>query len=143
MAFETKGLEGSIYHIEGACQGSYDLMAAAGVSSGAAKDVSDLVNTDDAGADFTGSFTTGTGNDTKYVKTDKAYDDVDQHAAKSEYDEGTASSTVTNPKVGDVYIAKLRGTNDYAVLEITKNNVDGDCGKTTGNKGDLTFNFKK
>jgi len=41
-----------------------------------------------------------------------------------------------------LYIAKLRGGTDYALIKITANDANFSTG-TGGNKGKLTFDYKK
>ena len=140
----TNTKTGQFYHIEGACKGSFDLLNGVEVSSGASKAESDMVNTDAAAATFTGSWTVGTGNTTTYAKLNTFdYVNATKEAAATAFTSGV--NTVSNPVVDDIYIAKLRGQDSYAVIKITEVNAGvATCtdGKTTGNTGKITFEYK-
>ncbi|OFY63548.1 MAG: hypothetical protein A3H98_14690 [Bacteroidetes bacterium RIFCSPLOWO2_02_FULL_36_8] len=137
---------GQFWHIQGACKGAFDLVT--GVSKGSADPETDkdMKNTDAVlPATFTGTWTAG--NSTMYVK-DNAYNyaGANVEGATTKYAAGTPSATVSSPAVGDIYIAKLRGGADYAVIKILTNDATvGFCadGTTpTTNKGKVTFEYK-
>ncbi len=132
---------GSFYHIFGSLEGSYDLVADALVGAAGAATSKDLQNTDAVGAAFTGSFTAA--NTTKFVKSNSYdYANANEQSAMAAYAAGTASATVTNPAVGDIYIAKLRGGSDYVAIKITALDAnDNTC--SCVNKGKITFSYKK
>lgn len=134
---------GAFFHIGGSLQGAYDLVAETTVAAAGAETSKDMKNTDMAGAAFTGSWTTGTGNGTMYVRANSFdYANGSVEDAEAAYAAGTAGGTILNPLTGNIFIAKLRGGNDYAVIEIVSvdpNNNDCAC----GNKGKITFNYKK
>lgn len=140
----TENLTGSFYHIAGALKGSYDLVDNAQVSATPTQPdaLKDMKNTDLAGATFTGSWETK--NDTRFVKSLVAYSDLTMSAAALEFNQASVTlSIVPSPSVGDVYIAKLRGEENYTVISITENNPTADCGATCTNKGRLSFSYKK
>ena len=137
----TEELDGKFYHVEGSLRGAYDLVAATLKGSMDDDADKDFKNTDAAGDPFTGSSTAGNG--TMFVKTAATYDATGTvEAALAAYTGGTASGTITDPSAGDVYVAKLRGGDDYAVIEVlTVDPDDNTCG--CGNTGIMTFKFKK
>jgi hypothetical protein len=137
----TEVTDGKFYHVEGSLKGAYDLVGQAlkGVSDPDTD--KDLKNTDAAGATFTGSSTAGNG--TTFVK-DNSIDyagTTTVEAIASAYAGGTASGTITNPQAGDKYIAKLRGGDDYMLIQIlTVDPADNTC--SCSNKGIITFKYK-
>lgn len=132
---------GTFYHIAGSKEGSYDLVADALVAIGGANASKDLQNTDAAGSPFTGTFNAA--NSSAFVKADGFdYTNATSASAAAAFAAGSVLTTVTNPAVGDVYIAKLRGGSDYAVVKITAKDVnDNTC--ACNNKGKITFTYKK
>jgi hypothetical protein len=134
---------GAFFHIQGTLHGAYDLVNETTVAAAGAESIKDMKNTDAAGVTFTGSWTTGTGNTTAYRKVNTFdYDNGTVEDAITAYNAGTASTNVNNPATGDIYIAKIRGGNDYAVIKIT--NVDAnDNTCNCGNRGKISFNYKK
>ncbi len=136
---------GQFFHMAGAtgCTGAYDLVNNLPVSSLSSDDNKDMENTDAAGATFTGSFEAQ--NDTRFVKSNSTdYATASESVITAAYDAGTPSATVTNPAVNDVFIAKLRGDDDYAIIKITALSPnDETCSPGTTNKGKITFKYKK
>jgi hypothetical protein len=133
---------GQFFHIGGSLQGSYNLVASTNVASTAANEgVRDISNSDAVGNPFTGSWEAK--NATRFVKAnsfDYANGTVEDAAAA--YAAGSNNVAVNAPVAGDIYIGKLRGGNDYAVIKVTNidpNNNDCNC----GNRGKLTFDYKK
>ena len=130
-----------IYHVGGSLKGSWDMVAdvAQGASDPAAG--KDVRNSDLAGNPFTGSFTSA--NNTMFVKSNTFdYANATEEAAMAAYAAGTAQATITNPAVGDIVIAKVRGGSDYMVIKIaTLDPADNTC--SCGNKGKMTFTYKK
>lgn len=138
---------GQLHHIQGAsgCTGAYNLVTGASVAGTGAEGDKDIKNTDAAGAAFTGSWETGTGNNTMYVKAAGTftYAGAKVKSSIAAYDAGTKIATIA-PSANDVYIAKLRGGTTYAVIEITSIDPnDVTCNATTLNKGKMSFQFKK
>lgn len=137
----TNETTGAFFHIQGSLEGAYDLMNGAVVSASGADADKDMENTDDAGVAFTGSWEAA--NSTMFVK-DNSFDyaNATVEAAMSSFSNGTAAAAVTNPADGDIYIAKLRGGNTYAVIKVTDvDPTDNTC--NCGNTGKITFDFKK
>jgi len=132
---------GTIYHVGGSLKGSWDMVTdvAQGASDPAAG--KDVRNSDVAGNPFTGSFTSA--NNTMFVKNNSFdYANATEESAMAAYTAGTAATTITNPAVGDIVIAKIRGGNDYMVIKIaTLDPADNTC--SCGNKGKMTFTYKK
>lgn len=139
LATETMG---AFFHIQGTEHGAYDLMTGASVAASGADADKDMINTDAAGDPFTGSWMSGTGNNTSFVKvTGFDYTNATVESATAAYTAGTSSTSVADPAVGDMYVALLRGGTSYAVIMITK--VDPDDATSTGNKGKIEFDYKK
>lgn len=133
---------GAFFHIQGTEHGAYDLMTGASVAASGSDADKDMINTDAAGDPFTGSWMSGTGNNTSFVKvTGFDYADATVESATAAYTAGTSSTSVADPAVGDMYVALLRGGTNYAVIMITK--VDPDDATSTGNKGKIEFDYKK
>jgi hypothetical protein len=134
---------GAFFHIEGSLQGAYNLVDEATVAVAGTETFKDMKNMNIAGANFTGSWTTGTGNGTLYVRANSFdYANGSVEDAMAAYAGGNAGGTMLNPLSGNVFIAKLRGGSNYAIIKIVTidpNNNDCAC----GNKGKITFNFKK
>lgn len=132
---------GAFFHIQGSLQGSYDLVNDTAVSATEPDNVKDMRNTDLAAATFTGSWESA--NSTEFVK-DNSFDyaNASVQSATAAFAAGTASTTVVNPANGDIYIAKLRGSAQYAVIQITNvDPTDNTC--NCGNPGKITFDYKK
>lgn len=133
---------GAFFHIQGTEHGAYDLMTGASVAASGSDADKDMINTDAAGDPFTGSWMSGTGNNTSFVKvTGFDYADATVESATAAYTAGTSSTSVADPAVGDMYVALLRGGTNYAVIMITK--VDPDDATSAGNKGKIEFDYKK
>lgn len=136
--------QGAFFHIAGSLQGAYDLVASqpiAGSGSSADPSKQDMKNTDAAGDIFSGSWTAA--NATLFVKSNSFdYDNATEAGAASAYADGTPGPNINDPFVGDIYIAKLRGTDDYAVIKVTAvDPTDNTC--NCGNLGKITFDFRK
>jgi len=132
---------GQFYHVAGSLKGAYDLDGDAEVSSSGVASTKSMKNTDLAGNAFTGSWSSDAANGTQYVK-DNAYDytNATVESATSAFAAGSASTTVTNPAVNDIYIAKKSST--YYVIKITAlDPADNTC--ACGNKGKISFSYKK
>lgn len=132
---------GMFYHVAGSLQGAWDLVADALVAAGGANANKDMNNTNTAGNPFTGSWKSE--NNTTYVKSNSFdYDNATVESATAAYASGTSNATVSNPVVGDIFIAKIRGGNDYTVIKITALDAnDNTC--ACGNRGKISFEYKK
>ncbi len=154
VAITTIGLEvrnGDIRHIAGpnGCLGSFDLINVLGLTSGADDANKDMVNTDQAGAAFTGSFTAR--NATRFVVGNAIntanfnYDNATEAQIQTAYSLGQATATVNNPAnaTGGLIFVNLRGLNRYAVIRVTEVNVDDkSCNANANNKGKFSFEYK-
>jgi hypothetical protein len=142
--FATEKTTGSFWHIHGQKPGAYDLDGDAEVSSTGDPSTKSMINTDPATdasvpSGFTGSWESG--NNTEFVKDNNYdYDNATVEGATAAYAAGTASGTVTNPAVGDIYIAK-KG-NIYYVIKITSLNPEEDD-NAKNNNGQIKFSYKK
>lgn len=137
----TNEVNGAFFHVQGSLEGAYDLVDEMVVSASGSDADKDMRNTDDAGVGFTGSWEAA--NATMFVKDNSFdYDNATVEAATASFASGTAIGTVYNPMNGDIFIAKLRGGSDYAVIKV----IDVDPNDNTcncGNTGKITFDFKK
>jgi len=131
---------GKFYHILGTNPGAFDLSKGEQRVISDADNDKDMVNTDGAGI-FTGAWESK--NNTMFVKTNTFdYSSGTINDAKYAYSLGTPNTKVLAPINGSVYIAKLRGTENYAIVKVIADEPTNDeCG--CSNKGKLTFNFKK
>ena len=135
---------GAFFHVGGTLEGAFDLVAEATVPAGGVEANKDMKNIDMAGDPFRGSFTTGTGNATEYVRANSFdYANGSVEDAMAAFAAGSAITTVLNPLANNIIIAKLRGGADgYAVIQITTiDPADNTC--ACGNPGKMSFNFKK
>ena len=132
---------GGYFHIGGSLEGAYDLVNGAVVAASGSATDKDMINTDAAGATFTGSFESGNG--TMFVKaTSFDYVNATEEAAIATYVAGTPAISMSNPANNDIYVAKLRGGNDYVVIKVTNvDPTDNTC--NCGNTGKMSFDFKK
>ncbi len=137
----TNEVTGAFFHIQGSLEGAYDLVTETVVAAAGSDADKDMKNTDDAGVTFTGSWEAG--NSTLFVKDNSFdYTNATVEAAMASFNSGTSTATVSNPANGDIYIARLRGANNYAVINVV--NVDpNDNTCNCGNTGKITFDFKK
>jgi len=138
---------GTLFHILGNGQGSWDLTADMGISSGANNPNSDMVHVwDGLAGTFNQQWEPGkdavTGdyvNFTTYVLADAGfdYDNATVESATSAYAAGTAM-TLVDFNVGDIFIANLDGAGVYAVIKIEAINTT-----MNDNEDNMTFMYKK
>jgi len=133
-------LFGKFYHILGTKIGAYDLIKNEERIITDSDNDKDMVNNDVAGV-FTGGWVAK--NSTLFVKANGFnYNTGTINDAKNVYSAGLPKNNMALPVNGDIYVAKLRGTETYAIIKIIANDLLNDeCGCT--NKGKLTFNFRK
>lgn len=134
-------VEGAFFHIGGSLEGAYDLVSDEVKGVNASDDDKDMENTDAAGDPFTGSWAAA--NTTMFVKDNNFdYETATKEGAADAYNGGSSSASVDDPAQGDVYIANLRGNDEYVVIEIVEVDPDNnDC--NCGNTGKITFDYKK
>jgi len=138
----TEITTGEIYHNAGQLTGGWDLENDSKLASSAVPATIYMLNTDVAGAPFTGSWKSSTVNGTKFVKLSTGFDYVHatEEAASAEYNAGSPSVSVSNPQVGEMYVAMR--SNTYYVIKITYLEPNYSAG-TGSNTGQLKFNYKK
>ena len=131
--------DGYFFHIAGLLHGAYDLENDMTVGQTGAAANKHMINTDEAGATFTGKWTSG--NETKYFKMN-SYDYTAGLAmvAMRAFDAAAASIDVSAPAANDIFIA-LKG-DKYFVVKVTNVLPTFDTG-TGGNKGKIEFSYKK
>ena len=130
---------GMFYHIAGLLQGAWDLDGDALVAAAGSASAKSMKNTDLAGIAFTGSWTSD--NSTTFVKSNTyTYASANPTTAAATFTAGSATGSVTNPEVNDIYIAKKSST--YYVIKILTVDPAFNTG-TGGNTGKITFEYKK
>ncbi len=78
-------------------------------------------------------------NGTRFVRANTFdYPNATVEAAREAYEDGTPVQTVANPAVNDVYIARLRGGNTFAVIRIIGVNPTVD-----DNRDEVVFSYRK
>jgi hypothetical protein len=145
---------GVIYHILGAKQGAWDLMTNAGVPEGGGASRylgsnKDMINVENS---TVGLFEKKwvAGNTTRFVKvTGFDYANATVDGAKDAYSKGTeigeggsTFATLKSPVscgISDIFIAKLRGAENYAVIKIEEILDDG----AVSNDDYIKFSYKK
>jgi hypothetical protein len=138
---------GKIYHIQAATgKGAWDLVAdVAKASTDAAAD-KDMINASEnvSGSTFVAGWNVGSGNSTMFVKAN-TYDftNASLATAKTTYAAGTPSNQIRSVANNDIYIAKLRGQDTYAIIKITNVNPDDATATSGSNKGVIEFSYKK
>lgn len=126
---------------------AYNLQTLAGVSA-TADGTTGLITVGD-GADLAqqtgiancGTFNGWVGqNSTTFVKANSSFDysSASRNSARTEFNNGTATGTVTGVAAGNIYIANIRGAGNYAVIRITAVNST-----TTDNNDNYQFDVKK
>ncbi len=132
-------VNGVIYNIHGQQKGAWDLVGDMAKSTSDADADKDMINSTTNPTDFLKGWSANNG--TTFVKapagmpyaafaTDKTAKDV--------YAAGSATTTVSNAAQGDIYIVKLRGEENYAVIKVTGITVtDND------NNDKIEFTYKK
>ncbi len=136
-----KNFTGEFYHRSGIREGSYDLVNNQLLSAASADFEKDMSNTDNTGQPFTGSWEAL--NATRFVR-DNNFDfaNASEEAAVSSYSSQVSSNGIADPIVNEIYIAKLRGNNQYAVIKITGLDPNDPAGGGN-NPGKITFDYKK
>ena len=154
--------DGVIYHILGPDQGAWDLVANTGVSEGGTSNRylgsdKDMINREsvDGDAEFLNEFVAG--NETRYVKAnDFDYENATVEDAKATYEAasevlGAAEEAgydwndfkYATANEGDVFVAKLRGNDEYAAIHITEVVNDANNDGDTDDDSHIKFSYKK
>ncbi|MBI4646354.1 MAG: hypothetical protein HY738_07125 [Bacteroidia bacterium] len=133
---------GVIWNLIGPNQGAWDLVANVGLSSGASSTLKDMKNTTTVASPapyiFNNEWTAM--NTTLFVKNN-SFDYINTtlySVVDAAYNAGSPVSTVSNVAVNDIYIVKLRGTSDYAVLKVTNITLT-----SSDNLDKIDFEYKK
>jgi len=131
---------GKFYHILGTNPGAFDLIKNEERLITQSDNDKDLANNDGVGV-FSGGWIAK--NSTMFVKAvGFNYNTGTTNDAKNVYAAGSPKNNVILPVNGEIYVAKLRGTETYAIIKVIANDLLNDeCG--CSNKGKLTFSFKK
>lgn len=150
VPFEEK--DGQFYHILGQLKGAFDLQAGVERSASENASLKDMMNndknSDGSSKTFTGSWVAGDGNGSTFKKASAGFDYDNANSSNTAFDFNVtqlatpATSGVTAPVAGDVYLVNLRGQGVYGAIKIVS--VDANFSTGTGaNKGKITFKFKR
>lgn len=132
-----------IYNRQGTQNGAFDLVNNVSIASSAnTGDMQD--NTPTTGAPiYQKGWTPDEGSNTTFVKQNNYdYDAATPTTAATAFGTSTIVSNITNVAVGDIFIARLRGGADYAVIKITNVFDDGQTGPGLNNDY-IEFSYKK
>jgi len=118
--------------------GAWDLVNNVGVASSGSETSKDMANKSTSGTGWIPGWSTGTGNTTAFVKDNSlTYATATLEDITAAYTLGSSSITIT-PTVGDIYVAKLRGASNYALIKVTAINTTA-----SDNLDNITFTYKK
>ena len=118
--------------------GAWDLVSNVGVASSGSETSKDMANKSTSGTGWIPGWSTGTGNTTAFVKDNSlTYATATLEDITAAYTSGSSSITIT-PTVGDIYVAKLRGASNYALIKVTAINTTA-----SDNLDNITFTYKK
>jgi len=118
--------------------GAWDLVNNVGVASSGSETSKDMANKSTSGTGWIPGWSTGTGNTTAFVKDNSlTYATATLEDITAAYTSGSSSITIT-PTVGDIYVAKLRGASNYALIKVTAINTTA-----SDNLDNITFTYKK
>jgi len=142
-ALSTEVTDGEIGHLYGPLNGAWDLVNDVEMWMADPDANKDMVNTSSAsGSAFEAGWEAGTGNSTTFVKDNSFdYDNAYAQDAEDAFNAGTPSNEVSDASENDIYIARLRGGDNYAVIKIT--DIDPYSKSTMAGDGKLTFTYKK
>lgn len=142
-ALSTEITTGVIGHLYGPLNGAWDLVNDVGMWMGDPDANKDMINTSaGSGTAFVAGWEAGPGNSTTFVQANSFdYDNAYAQDAEDAYNAGSPSSEVSDVSENDIFIAKLRGGDDYAVIKIT--DVDPYFKSTMAGDGRITFSYKK
>ena len=132
-----------LYHVTGSVSGAWDLEHDTYVSLASAPSTLYMINTDAAGATFTGSWKSNPANATKFVKAASGFDytNATEEAAKAAYALGSPSNSISNPAVDEIFIAMRNSV--YYVIKITTIDPTFSPGTGTGDAGVMKFHYRK
>lgn len=138
---ETTGHK--LNNIKGPNSGAFDLVALSN------KGESDLatgkdMNDDGTNALWDKSFNAGTSG-TLYTKVSSSFDytNATDISIKTAYDADNAVGTVNNIAAGDLYVAKLRGLDQYALIKVTFISTESGTTGAGNNNEYMEFSVKK
>ena len=131
----------TIFNLDGPAQGAYDLKTGSRISSSGDEGVKDLkdlgIDLNAASAD-NWSAKLESGNGGMFVKvTSVDFDTATKEGIAAAYTAGTAAATTDALAADDLYIIKLRGAEEYALIKIVSVYVDA-----TANGDYIEFSYK-
>jgi hypothetical protein len=135
-------VSGAFFHVFGSLKGAYDLVNDVLIAENEDESLKDMKNIDQGAVTFTGGWESGSGNGSLFLKANGLvdYDNVVYSELKNNFTTGLA--TIVSPQAGDLYIAHLRGQDDYALIKITEvDAANNDCQCTY--TGKISFDYKK
>ena len=119
--------------------GAWDLVNNVGVASSGSETSKDMANKSTSGTGWIPGWSTGTGNTTAFVKDNSlTYATATLEDITAAYNTSGSSSITITPTVGDIYVAKLRGASNYALIKVTAINTTA-----SDNLDNITFTYKK
>ncbi len=143
----NKEYSGKLYHVKATTgSGAWDLVTNAGKFSADSDADKDMTQSSVAtsGSTWVAGWQINKSNITKFVKVKNFdYAKATVRNAKAAFDAGIALSFVSPVALNDIYIAKLREQEEYAVIKITKITPTDATGTTDQSKGSLEFTYKK
>ncbi|ABG60620.1 hypothetical protein [Cytophaga hutchinsonii] len=140
---ETTGLK--LNNIQGPNSGAFDLVALTNKAASDAETGKDMIDADKTTAFWEKSFNAGTSG-TLYAKLAPGFDytNATDLTIKNAYAAaGNAIDTQTGVAAGDIFVAKLRGGNDYALIKVTFISTDTDGTGAGKNNEYMEFSVKK
>ncbi len=139
---ETTGLK--LNNIQGTNSGAFDLVALTNKSASDAAPGKDMIDSDANTALWEKSFNAGTSG-TLYAKLSLAFDyaTATDLTIKEAYEAGNAIDTQTDVAAGDIFVAKLRGLDQYALIKVTFISTDTDGTGSGKNNEYMEFSVKK
>lgn len=135
--FATEFTTAKIYHILAPENASWDLVNDALISS--SSPVADIyIQNNDAAGVVAGKFQSK--NSCEFVKVSIDYSTATKEEAETAYTAGTSSTSVSSVAANDVFVAK-KGSELYMIKITAISTTDGTS--TAGNKGSMSFSYKK
>lgn len=134
--------DGMIYNVSGLEKGAFDLVTGALVGASEEGTTKDLLDISVGGEGFAKTLSSGNGAMFVAADPDFSYADATDKSVMDAFEAGSAVETTAVLAVDDVVIVKLGADREvaYAVLKITKVDVDAGEGNNTGV---IEFSYKK
>ncbi len=108
---------------------AYDLVEDTPIDATDDYEMYDLVSADSLDTEYNARYRVGNLCATTFVKTDLNFYVANKLTVITAYEEGVPVDGIEEPAIGDVYIAKLRGSDTYAVIKIDDISDPFTCGQ--------------